>query len=152
VLKCPACGRSGGPFRLRQQIQADSQIIRAWGCPCGQSFHSVAGAERIAGAQPPYAGFAAEWNGQSQAVRLQRITKHETAWTMGPWLITVAGPPSGPGTRFITLWGAGEEPLGEWRLEPGWGPAEVLRRIKVRALPTEIDPELLARVLVRTLS
>jgi hypothetical protein len=151
VLKCPGCERAGGPFRLRHQIQADSQTIRAWGCPCGHTFYAVAGAERPTGAQGTYTGFTLEWNGRSQSVRLQRITKQESSWTMGPWLFSVAGPVSGPGTRFVTLWGTDNTPLCEWRLEPGWGPAEVMRRIKARPLPDDLDAELLARVLVRTL-
>jgi hypothetical protein len=127
-------------------------MIRAWGCACGQAFYAVAGAERPGSVQGTYPGFTLEWSGRSQTIRLQRISKQESTWTMGPWLFSVAGAPSGPGTRFVTLWGSGDTPLCEWRLEPGWGPAEVRRRIRARPLPDELDPELLARVLIRTLS
>ncbi|HWI51567.1 MAG TPA: hypothetical protein VNT01_05420 [Symbiobacteriaceae bacterium] len=94
----------------------------------------------------------AEWNGSTQPVRLQHMGKHETTWSLGRWLLRVAGPPSGPGTRFVTLLGDNEEPLAEWKLEPGWGPQEVLRRAKARAMPPEMDTELLARVIVRVLA
>lgn len=148
MLKCPACGRSGGPFRLRHQIQADSQVLRSWSCPCGNVFNATGGAERVAGAQPPYSGFVAEWNGRSQPVQLQQISKHESVWAVGSWTVRVSGPPSGPGTRFVALLGAGEDPVAEWKLEPGWGPGEVSRRVK-RGLPAGLEAELLARVLVR---
>ena len=148
MLKCPACGRSGGPFRLRHQIQADSQVLRSWSCPCGNVFNATGGAERVAGAQPPYSGFVAEWNGRSQPVQLQQISKHESVWAVGAWTVRVSGPPSGPGTRFVALLGAGEDPVAEWKLEPGWGPGEVSRRVK-RGLPDGLEAELLARVLVR---
>ncbi len=117
MLKCPACGRSGGPFRLRHQIQADSQVLRSWSCPCGNVFNATGGAERVAGAQPPYSGFVAEWNGRSQPVQLQQISKHESVWAVGSWTVRVSGPPSGPGTRFVALLGAGEDPVAEWKLE-----------------------------------
>lgn len=149
MLKCPACGRAGGPFRLRHQIQADSQILRSWACPCGTSFHATAGAERTASSQPPYSGFALEWNGRPQQVRLLQMGKHETNWQLGVWSIIVAGPPNGPGTRTVSLYGTADDPLGEWRLEPTWGPVEIGRRLRTQALPAELDPDLLARVLVR---
>lgn len=152
VLKCPGCGRTGGPFRLRQQVQADSQILRGWLCPCGASFHSSAGAERAGGVHAPYVGFDMEWNGRSLPVRLQSISKHETLWTMGSWQICVVGPPSGPGTRLVTLANGDGEPAAQWRLEPGWGAGEVTRRIKGSPPPAGVDPEFLARVIVRLLS
>jgi hypothetical protein len=151
MLKCPACGRSGGPFRLRHQIQADSQLLRSWSCPCGNVFHASGGAERLAGLQAPYTGFMAEWNGRSLPVRLEHINKHETLWNFGSWTIKVAGPPNGPGTRFVSLLDADEAILAEWRLEPGWGPAEVTRRLRVRPVPEGVEPELMARVIVRLL-
>jgi hypothetical protein len=64
----------------------------------------------------------------------------------------VAGPPSGPGTRFVSLLDTDEETLAEWKLEPGWGPQEVLRRTKARAMPEGMDADLLARVIVRILA
>lgn len=152
MLKCPTCGRSGGPFRLGHQIQADSQILRSWSCPCGSQFHASAGAERSASSQPPYTGFVMEWNGRTQPIRLQHIGKHETNWSVGRWVLRVAGPPSGPGTRFVSLLSEDEEPLAEWKLEPGWGPQEVLRRTKARAIPSDVDMDLLVRVIVRVLA
>lgn len=151
MLKCPSCGRTGGPFRLRHQIQADSQILRSWGCPCGSSFNATAGAERPSSSPSLYAGFQIEFNGRSHIVGLKQMGKHETLWTLGPWSINVAGPGDGPGTRVITLLSAEGEPVGEWRLQPGWGPSEVGRRLKVWPLPSDLPPELLARVLVRLL-
>lgn len=152
MLKCPACGRSGGPFRLRQQAVADGQLIRAWCCPCGQTFHALAGAERAPGVQGHYPGFAQEWNGRSFQVGLERISKQDVLWSLGPWTINVSGPHMGPGARQVTLWDAGDEPVGNWRLEPGWGAAEILRRIRARALPDQLEPELLARLLYRLLN
>lgn len=152
MLKCPACGRGGGPFRLRHQVHADNQVIRSWACPCGATFHAAGGAERVAGTQPPYGGFMLEWNGRSHAVRLQQISKHDTLWSLGAWSVRVTGPPSGPGTRLVALLDQSEEPLAEWRLEPGWGPAEVTRRIRLRPAPEGVDPELVARVIVRLLT
>lgn len=153
MLKCPTCGRAGGPFRLRHQVQADGQILRSWSCPCGQSFNATGGAERLAGTQAPYTGFVIEWNGRSLPVRLQQMNKHETVWSLGTWNIRVVGPPSGPGTRFVSLFPVGSEvPSTEWRLEPGWGPAEVTRRIRARTVPDGVDPELMARVIVRLLA
>jgi hypothetical protein len=153
MLKCPICGRSGGPFRLGHQIQADNQVLRSWSCPCGSLFHAAAGAERAASAQPPYTGFVAEWNGKTQPVRLQHITKHETLWGLGSLNLRVVGPPNGPGTRFVSLLGADpEDPLAEWKLEPGWGPTEVIRRTRARAVPPDLDMELLARIIVRVLA
>lgn len=151
MLKCPECGRTGGPFRLRHQIQADGQVLRGWSCPCGQGFHAIAGAERPSGSQSPYTGFAVEWNGRTHAVNLKKIGRHDTSWTIGAWTISVSGPPDGPGTRVVTLADEKEEPLGEWRLQPGWGPGEIGRRIKGWPLPSDLPPELLARVLVRVL-
>lgn len=152
MLKCPACGRAGGPFRLRHQIQADSQTLRSWSCPCGNVYHASAGAERAASPQAPYTGFVTEWNGRSHPVRLLHMSKHETIWSVGPWTIRVAGPPSGPGTRFVALLGNDEVPLAEWKLEPGWGPAEVSRRIKARPMPDGVEADLMARVIVRLLA
>lgn len=152
MLKCPACGRSGGPFRLRYQIQADNQVLRSWSCPCGHVFHATGGAERLAGLQQPYTGFVADWNGHSLPVRLLQMTKHETLWNFGPWSLKVVGPPSGPGTRFVSLLGEDEKQVAEWRLEPGWGPTEVVRRIKSRPVPEGVEPELMARVIVRLLA
>ncbi|MDF2630318.1 MAG: hypothetical protein K0R39_4149 [Symbiobacteriaceae bacterium] len=152
MLKCPTCGRSGGPFRLGQQIQADNQVLRGWSCPCGSHFHAAAGAERTVSSQAPYTGFVTEWNGKTQPVRLQSIGKHETVWSLGNWSLRVAGPPSGPGTRFVSLLDTDEETLAEWKLEPGWGPQEVLRRTKARAMPEGMDADLLARVIVRILA
>ncbi|HYG57891.1 MAG TPA: hypothetical protein VD902_07475 [Symbiobacteriaceae bacterium] len=151
MLKCPACGRAGGPFRLGSQIHADSQVIRAWACPCGHTFYACGGAERAASAQPPYNGFTLEWNGRSQSVRLQHISKHESLWKLATWSIRIEGPSSGPGTRVVSLLGVTDEPEAEWRLEPGWGPAEVGRRIRLRPVPDGVDPDLLARVIVRLL-
>jgi hypothetical protein len=152
MLKCPACGRPGGPFRLRHQIQADSQVLRSWSCPCGHVFHATGGAERAASMQSPYTGFVAEWNGRSQPVRLQQISKHESVWAVGPWTMHITGPSNGPGARLVSLVGSGEQALGEWKFEPGWGPAEVTRRLKARTLPDGVEAELLARVIVRVLA
>lgn len=151
MLKCPDCGRSGGPFRLRHQIQADGQLLRGWTCPCGTTFHATAGAERPSASQAIYSGFTVEWNGKTQAVSLKQMSKHETIWAMGPWTLAVAGPPDGPGTRVVTLLAGEEESIGEWRLQPGWGPSEIGRRLKVWPLPSDLSPELLARVIVRVL-
>jgi len=151
MLKCPDCGRTGGPFRLTRQIQADGQVLRSWSCPCGLTFHAVAGTERTAVAQAPYTGFSLEWGGRAQPVRLERIGKHETIWRLGPWTISVSGPPSGPGTRVVALIDKEDEPAGEWRLDPNWGPGEVGRRLKLRPLPPGLEPDLLARIFVRLL-
>lgn len=152
MLKCPACGRPGGPFRLRHQIQVDNQIVRNWGCPCGYAFNATAGAERASSAHALYTGFTVEFNGRAHNVALKTVQQHETTWSVGAWTISVSGPSDGPGTRLVALAGNGNEPLGEWRLQPGWGPAEVGRRIKVWPLPSDLSPDLLARVLVRVLS
>lgn len=152
MLKCPVCGRTGGPFRLRHQIQADGQTLRDWLCPCGSGFHATGGAERTASPQQTYTGFAVEWSGRTQPVRLQHMTKHESVWTMGAWTVTVAGPPGGPGTRVVTVADSGENPVGEWRLEPSWGPLEITRRLRATPLPTDLDPELLARIFVRLMN
>lgn len=152
MLKCSACNRAGGPFRLRHQIQADGQVIRSWSCPCGETFHASAGAERSAGAQI-YSGFLVEHQGRNLAVTLKRMGKHETTWTLsGTWLITVSGPTDGPGTRTVAISGFDEQVLGEWRLQPGWGPAEVARRIRAWPLPPELSPDLLSRILVRMMA
>ena len=152
MLKCPGCGRAGGPFRLRHQVQADGQTLRAWVCPCGDSFHATAGAERAAEAQPPYTGFTMTWGGRPVAIALKQITKHETLWAVGAWHVVVNGPPSGPGTRVITLNAVDERPLGEWRLEPGWGSGEITRRIKAKPPTENVDPEFLAHLFVRLLT
>lgn len=151
MLKCPSCGRTGGPFRLRHQIQADNQILRNWGCPCGHMFHASAGAERAASGHSPYTGFTVDWNGRPQLVALRRMAKHETVWSVGDWSIMVMGPPDGPGTRMVSVRSASDEPVGEWKLQPGWGPSEITRRLKVWPLPPELPPDLLARVLARVL-
>lgn len=151
MLKCPACGRSGGPFRLDRQIEADSQVLRAWSCPCGQQFHATAGAERTTAIQTPYMGFTLDWNGRTVPVRLGQINQRETAWKMGPWAITIAGPTSGPGTRFVALWGTADQPVNQWRLEASWSVGEITRRLKETTLPTDLAADLLARILVRVL-
>jgi hypothetical protein len=134
-------------------------VLRAWACPCGESFYATAGAERTSAAQPPYAGFSVVWNDRPFAIALKGIGKNETDWAIGAWAVGVAGPPSGPGTRVITMTGGttGEtggdhRTIGEWRLEPGWGPAEVARRIKAHPPAVEVDAEFLAQVFVRLLS
>lgn len=152
MLKCSTCGRAGGPFRLRHQIRADGQILRAWLCPCGHQFHTGAGAERTAAVQPPYLGFSLDWHGHPASVRLLRMSKQEVQWRLGLWTLTVNGPPSGPGTRVVTLRGELETVIGEWRLEPSWGPTEVGRRLRAVPLPREIDPDLLGRVIMRVLN
>lgn len=152
MLKCSTCGRAGGPFRLRHQIRADGQILRAWLCPCGSQFHSTAGAERTASAQPPYLGFTVDWHGNPTGVRLVRMSKQEVLWRLGSWTLVVTGPPNGPGTRGVTLRGEFDNVIGEWRLEPTWGPSEVGRRLRANPLPREIDPDLLARVILRLLN
>lgn len=151
MLKCPACERSGGPFRLRRQIQADSQVLRSWACPCGGIFHAAGGSERASNSVSLYEGFQVEHNGHAYPVRLRAMEKHETVWALGAWLISVSGPPDGPGTRLVELLDANRTPLGEWRLQPGWGPSEIGRRLKVWTLPPGLSPDLLARVLVRML-
>jgi DNA-directed RNA polymerase subunit RPC12/RpoP len=152
MLKCPACGRCGGPFHLRHQIQADDQVLRSWACPCGHSFHASAGAERSATIYPPYNGFTMEWNGKSFGVRLQRILRQASIWSLGRWTVTVAGPPSGPGTRVISLETAEDGVIGEWRLDPGWGIHEIARRIKAQPLPSDLEPEMLARLCSRLMN
>lgn len=152
MLKCPGCGRTGGPFRLRHQVQADGQMIRAWACPCGETFNATAGSERASVAQPPYTGFTIAWNDRPYAIQLKKVVKNETFWSIGPWHITVVGPPNGPGTRVVSLHAGDETPLGEWRLEPGWGPGEVTRRIKAKPPAVDLDPEFLAHIFVRLLS
>lgn len=152
MLRCPACGRVGGPFGLSRQAVADGQLIRAWWCPCGGVFHALAGAERTPGIHEPYTGFAVEWNGRSIRVRLEKIRRHEVSWILGPWRIRVVGPLTGPGSRQITLLAATGEPLAQWRLEPGWGAAEILRRIRGQELPGDLEPEPLARILHRLLN
>lgn len=152
MLKCPACARAGGPFRLRHQVQADSRVLRNWACPCGQIFTAVAGAERATASPTLYSGFQVEFGGKSHQVSLRHIQGQETVWDLGIWSIVVNGPPDGPGTRVVKLLNGSDEPLGEWRLQPGWGPNEVGRRIKVWPLPPELAHDLLAKVLVRVLS
>ncbi|HEY8347834.1 MAG TPA: hypothetical protein VIL07_11305 [Symbiobacteriaceae bacterium] len=152
MLKCPACGRVGGPFRLCRQAVADGQLIRSWCCPCGMAFYALAGAERTPGIHGPYTGFSVEWNGRCIRVRLEKIGRHEVSWAMGPWRLVVAGPLTGPGSRQITLLTAAGDPLAEWRLEPGWGAAEILRRIRGQPLPGGLEPEPLARILHRLLN
>lgn len=152
MLKCPACGRAGGPFRLRHQVQADSRILRNWACPCGQVFTAIAGTERPTASPGIYSGFQVEYEGKSHHVALRQIQSQETVWDLDGWSIVVNGPPDGPGTRIVKLVYGADQPLGEWRLQPGWGPNEVGRRIRVWPLPPELAPDLLARVLVRVLS
>ncbi|MGE5672545.1 MAG: hypothetical protein ACM3XM_01485 [Mycobacterium leprae] len=149
MLKCPTCGRTGGPFRLRQQVQADGQILRAWACPCGNTFHATAEADRSPAVGLPYTGFTIDWNDRPQTVRLQRIVKNETTWSLGPWTIVVAGPPIGPGARTVFLYDDGPDSVGEWRIEPGWGAGEISRRIKASPPTIGLHPDLLARVFVR---
>jgi hypothetical protein len=151
VLKCPACGRSGGPFRLKLQLEADSQVLRAWSCPCGHHFHAAAGAEGAPKVQTPYMGFTVNWNGRTIPVRLGQVNKRETAWKVGPWAITITGPTSGPGTRFVSLWGSADQPMAQWRLEASWSIGEITRRLKGTPLPTDLTADLLARILVRVL-
>lgn len=151
MLKCPSCGRAGGPFRLRHQIHADNQILREWGCPCGQGFHAAAGAEKAGGGFSPYTGFSVDWNGRPQMVTLGQMNSHESTWHVGDWTIVVHGPPDGPGTRTIVVHTKPDRTVGEWKLQPGWSPAEISRRLKVWPLPPELPPDLLARVLVRVL-
>lgn len=152
MLKCAACGRAGGPFRLDQQIAADGQILRAWACPCGHTFHATGGAERSATAHSPYTGFTVEWTGRSFPVRLEQMNRRETVWKVGPWQVIVAGPPSGPGTRFVSLKGSGEEPVAQWRLEASWNATEIARRVRATTLPQELSADLVTRVLLRVLS
>ncbi len=151
MLKCPSCGRSGGPFRLRHQIQADNQILRNWGCPCGEAFTAVAGSEKAGGGAVAYGGFTVDLHGRSQLVSLKQINHHETVWHIGDWSIVVIGPPDGPGTRTVIVRTRANEPLAEWKLQPGWGPAEIGRRLKAAALPPDLPHEVLAKVLVRVL-
>lgn len=155
MLKCRACGRSGGPFRFRRQAAADGQLIRAWCCPCGHTFHALAGAERTTSIQGDYTGFTVEWNGRSIVVRLKSIGKHDVLWCLSSpdgWRINVAGPLTGPGSRHVSLISPEDEPAAEWRLEPGWGAAEILRRIRVQPVPAGIEPEPMARILHRLLN
>jgi len=96
-----------------------------------------------------------EWNGRSIVVRLKSIGKHDVLWCLSSpdgWRINVAGPLTGPGSRHVSLISPEDEPAAEWRLEPGWGAAEILRRIRVQPVPAGIEPEPMARILHRLLN
>jgi hypothetical protein len=150
VLKCPGCGRMGGPFRFRHQVRADGQMIRAWSCHCGHGFFATAGAEKGAGLQPTYPGFAVDFAGRLFQVNLRQILKNESLWTLGPWQFSVAGPPEGPGSRTIQMVHLSKgEPSVQWKIQPEWSVGQILRHLKATVPPPEVDLELIARVLAR---
>lgn len=151
MLKCPACGRSGGPFRLKDGVYADGQHLCGWRCPCGQAFHAPSGAERSAAVKASYSGFMIEWNGHVQAVSLSRVSKHDAVWTMGPWQLTVSTHAPARGARIVKL-RSGTEPAAQWHLHTGSSPSEISQRLKGKPLPGHLDPDLFVRILSRILA
>lgn len=151
MLKCPGCGRLGGPFRFRHHVSADGQTIRAWSCACGQRFFAAAGAEKGSAPQGNYAGFTVDYAGRLFQVSLRQIFKGESIWTLGPWQFVIEGAPDSPGRRTISLHHLGKGDLmAQWKLQPDWSVTQILRHLKsTTAPPPELDLELTARVLER---
>lgn len=152
MLVCPACQRHGGPFGLRYQLHADGHLLRVWLCPCGERFPTLAGMETVPGGASIYTGFTVQYRGRYQVVELKYAGAREMTWTMGRWVINIQRERRNDSARRVTLWGDGDQPVGDWQLERGLGLSELNERVTLSQPPADLDLPLLHRAIVRLIS
>jgi hypothetical protein len=153
LLRCPACGRSGGPFCVGPQAWVDRHLVRSWQCHCHQQFYALAGAERSPAPQPAYTGFLVEFNGRSHPVALRRMAKLHTLWQIGPFSLAVDTHADANGCRPFAIGRLDESAhVVRGASPPKVAAVEILPLIKSGKRLTETDADLLARAVSRVLS